>query len=496
MIAWQKHTMRNKDIGFFRDHLTFVIDMKLKISLLSIVFATKNRHDYLKRTIASIDKELNGVFNYEIVIVDGNSTDGSIQYLQSHPKVRLYQEDKPRGCCYAFNQAFRLASGDWVCWLNDDVEIYPGSFMNIMKFLLNPANSRVGMGAFTSSRNQKNIYDFVLNSCMRVPIPYANFGIIRKELLEQIGYLDLNYKKYGWDPDLAMKVWDAGFTVEACPNAHIIHYFAEDILRKKDEICRNPDCDYLLKKWEDKVEKIAWNIKLENYETIWNELDTRMQMRFLVHQGRLEEAERKVLKDLKDDPKALLYFYLAGIEIEKKGDYENASTIYQRIIHHIQDRDVELAAWANFKFGEHLYRLKKPQEAKKYWKKTLRLNPDHVKAKILLNKDYPLKIVMSLDKRLLDGHIWVPMDPTNKELWEYYFSKCKISSLVLFINQESTLLSIERIGSTISDHVTVDCSILIFTNEQISNLKDMEKKIRSHFSHSLTITFSTIEEFF
>jgi len=470
------------------------INMKSKISLLSIVFATKNRFEYLRRTLTSIDKELNGILNYEIVIVDGNSTDGTIQYLQTQPKVRLYQEDKPRGCCYAFDQAFRLALGDWVCWLNDDIEIYPGSFINIMKFLLSPANCRVGMGAFTSSRNKKDLYDFVLNSCMRVPIPYANFGIIRKELLERIGYLDLKYKKYGWDPDLAMKVWDAGFTVEACPNAHIIHYFAEDDLRKKDETYRTTDCDYLVKKWEGKVEKIAWNIKLENYGTIWNELDSRMQMRFLVHQGMLEEAEEKILNDLKDDPKSLLYFYLAGIEIEKKGDYENASTIYQRIIHHTQDRDVELAAWAHFKFGEYLYRKKQLQEAKKYWKKTLKLNPDHAKANILMNNDYPLKIVMSLDKQLFDGHIWVPMDPTDRELWAYYFANCKISSLVLFIHQKSTLLLVEDIASTISDHVTANSSILIYTNDQISNLKEISNNLKSHFSHSISITISLIEE--
>ena len=460
--------------------------------LISIVFATKNRFADLKRTLASIDKELSHNFDYEVVIVDGNSTDGTIEFLKTKKRVRLIVEDEPRGCCYAFNMAFRAARGSWVCWLNDDIEIIPDSFRKMMEFLSAPANKHVGMGAFTSSRNPENIHEYVLNSCMRIPIPYANFGILRKKLLEQIGYLDLRFQKYGWDPDLAMKVWDAGYTVEPCPGAHIIHYFTEDELRLKDEHCRAPDCAYLEEKWKDKVEDIGFSIDLERYDQIWNELDSRLQMRFLTQQGRIDEAEQKALDAWGKDPKAYLYFYLAGVELESKGYHKNAAIIYQRTVAKNHERDPELTAWAYFKLGEYHFRLKKYQDAQEHWRLALQYNPDHAKAKILLlSKDEPLNIIISKEKKILAGYIWVPMEPAEKKIWIYYFGERKIKKLILQYEKTNRQI-IEAIAVNIGNYIMPSGSILIYAKSDDNECQSKNNVIRSYCPQGVSIQHISI----
>ena len=461
--------------------------------LISIVFATKNRLADLKRTLASIDKELLHNFDYEVVIVDGNSTDGTIEYLKTKKRVRLIVEDDPRGCCFAFDMAFRAARGSWVCWLNDDIEIVPDSFSKMMEFLSATANKHVGMGAFTSSRNRENLHYYVLNSCMRIPIPYANFGILSKRLLEQIGYLDLKFQKYGWDPDLAMKVWDAGYTVEACPGAHIIHYFTEDELRLKDEPNRAPDCAYLVEKWKDKVEDIGFSIDLKRYDQILDELDSRLQMRFLMQQGRLDEAEQKVLDAWENDQKAYLYFYLAGVELENKGYHKNASIIYQRTVAQNHEKDHELTAWAHFKLGEYHFRLNKHKEAQDHWKLALQYNPDHAKAKILLlSQDEPLNIIISREKQTLVGYIWVPMEPAEEKLWIYYFGERKINKLIIKQHEKTKSQEIEAITSNIGKYIMPYGNVHIYDKSNEDENQSKDDAIRFYFPRGVSIQHSSI----
>jgi GT2 family glycosyltransferase len=81
--------------------------------------------------------------------------------------------------------------------------------------------------------------------------PYANFGLLRRELLERLGYLDERYYFCGWDPDLSLKVQiDAGLKVIGCRRALIYH---EELIdeRKAEDLQRIVDADNarLFGKW-------------------------------------------------------------------------------------------------------------------------------------------------------------------------------------------------------------------------------------------------------
>lgn len=224
---------------------------------ISAVFATKNRLAWLKKTMASLYEELEGNFDYEIIVVDGQSTDGTISYLKSSKRLTIILEEEPKGCCSAYDTAFRKARGRWICWLNDDIEIVPGAFAKMMDFVHSAENHRVGMAAFPSSHLPGLLDKFVVHTCFGLPLVYADFGFLRRELLEQIGYLDLSYHKYHWDSDLALKIWEAGRQVVPCPGAHIHHYYLEDEIRLSGEESRDRDYLRFRNKWIDQVEAMA-----------------------------------------------------------------------------------------------------------------------------------------------------------------------------------------------------------------------------------------------
>ncbi|MDM1695100.1 glycosyltransferase [Thiopseudomonas alkaliphila] len=90
--------------------------------LVSVYIPTYNRLEMLKRAIASV---LNQTYtNYEIILVDDGSNDGTKEYIKklskSNTKVKVLEKQGPRGACSSRNLAIRSAKGFFVTGLDDD----------------------------------------------------------------------------------------------------------------------------------------------------------------------------------------------------------------------------------------------------------------------------------------------------------------------------------------------------------------------------------------
>jgi glycosyltransferase involved in cell wall biosynthesis len=94
---------------------------------LSIVTPSFNGLRYLDQTSRSILSQ-QGEFDLEWVVVDGGSTDGTLQFLRSlaDPRVRWLSEPD-RGQSHAINKGMSMTSGDVVAWLNTDDLYTPGA---------------------------------------------------------------------------------------------------------------------------------------------------------------------------------------------------------------------------------------------------------------------------------------------------------------------------------------------------------------------------------
>jgi glycosyltransferase involved in cell wall biosynthesis len=95
---------------------------------LSIVTPSFNGRRYLEETSRSILSQA-GDFDLEWIVVDGGSTDGTVEFLRSlgsEPRVRWISEND-RGQSDAINKGLATAAGDVVAWLNTDDLYTPGA---------------------------------------------------------------------------------------------------------------------------------------------------------------------------------------------------------------------------------------------------------------------------------------------------------------------------------------------------------------------------------
>lgn len=87
--------------------------------LISIIVAVYNRAEVLQRCINSVTSQ--GYPHKELIIIDGGSTDGTVDILKSNSEKISYWESQPdRGIYHAFNKGLNYAKGDWIYFLGSD----------------------------------------------------------------------------------------------------------------------------------------------------------------------------------------------------------------------------------------------------------------------------------------------------------------------------------------------------------------------------------------
>ena len=87
--------------------------------LITFVIAVFNADKTLQQCLDSVTQQTNK--NFELVVVDGGSTDGSLDILRSQARHFAYWKSEPdRGVYDAWNKALKQARGEWVCFLGAD----------------------------------------------------------------------------------------------------------------------------------------------------------------------------------------------------------------------------------------------------------------------------------------------------------------------------------------------------------------------------------------
>lgn len=114
---------------------------------LSIIIISYNTRQYLDRCLNSIFQSLkNSTLQYEVIVVDNGSTDGSQEMVQKmYPRVKLMKNQTNVGFGKANNQGVKVAQGNILLLLNSDIEVQNQAIARLYEyFKALPIKSVVG----------------------------------------------------------------------------------------------------------------------------------------------------------------------------------------------------------------------------------------------------------------------------------------------------------------------------------------------------------------
>lgn len=106
--------------------------------LITIIIATYNPGLKLKRCLSSVFNQT--YRSFEIIVIDGGSTDNTVQLISSsHKHINYWESKKDRGIYHAWNKGLQRASGEWVCFLGADDYLCEDSVLERLVPYLNHA---------------------------------------------------------------------------------------------------------------------------------------------------------------------------------------------------------------------------------------------------------------------------------------------------------------------------------------------------------------------
>lgn len=103
---------------------------------ITVVTPSYNQAPYLEECIQSVLSQ--GYPNLEYIIMDGGSTDGSVEIIKKYEKYLTYWQSKPDGGQYAaVEEGFRRSTGEILTWINSDDMLLPGALRKVAAIFLN-----------------------------------------------------------------------------------------------------------------------------------------------------------------------------------------------------------------------------------------------------------------------------------------------------------------------------------------------------------------------
>lgn len=114
--------------------------------LISIIIVNHNGKNYLRSLLKSISANTS-YRNYEILIVDNNSSDDSVEFLNqiNNPKIRIIENKTNLSFSEANNCAVKSAKGEILLFLNNDIIVLPGWLSHMVHVYFSKVPDKVGV---------------------------------------------------------------------------------------------------------------------------------------------------------------------------------------------------------------------------------------------------------------------------------------------------------------------------------------------------------------
>lgn len=217
-----------------------------KKPLISVIILNYNGRKFLEASIPSL---LNQTYTtYEIILVDNGSTDDSLKYIFSnYAQIKVVKS--PYNSFSAGNNAgIKQAKGDYIFILNNDVELDKDCLKELMESVKH-SEENVGMWATkilnyyqrniidntglliypdgsSRGRGRLEVDDGKYNNIEEVCFPSGCAGLYKKEMLDQIGLFDEDFRFFVEDSDLGFRGRLYGWKCFYVPKVKVYHMYS------------------------------------------------------------------------------------------------------------------------------------------------------------------------------------------------------------------------------------------------------------------------------
>ena len=188
---------------------------------ISIIIPSFNQGRYIEETLRSVlDQNYSGL---ELIVMDGGSTDGTVEVLRRHAdRIHYWESTRDRGQSHAINKGLARSTGDVWCYLNSDDLLCAGALQRVAEVFANPAVDWLAAvstifdenGDRGEVRPQKSasITEILTpwKRSVEYVFPCSNVCFMRRAVYERIGGFDESYH-YSMDMELYTRARFAGY---------------------------------------------------------------------------------------------------------------------------------------------------------------------------------------------------------------------------------------------------------------------------------------------
>ena len=208
--------------------------------LVSIIIVNWNAKKFLKDCIDSLQSQ--SFIDFEIIFVDNASTDDSVSFVKTNfPQVKIIENNENLGFAEGNNIGIANSTGKIIALFNPDAV----ADKNWLKILISAINDNPKIAAVTGKMYYlDNEYDKNVVFCTwskldpisSIPTNFHNDEpiarvdylsgaamLVRRDILDKIGFMDKDYFLYFEETDLCARMIRAGYDLMYIPNALVWH---------------------------------------------------------------------------------------------------------------------------------------------------------------------------------------------------------------------------------------------------------------------------------